>query len=544
MNVPSVKRLAIIISLLGSVNTVNAASLTVEQRLLLLEQALAENKKELAETKAEFDAYRLRTEKQLAGTTAAVPEASNQISVSNAAANSSDKPDRLISTASVQPSGEKTDSDIRQQTPSLQEISEYVRKDIGFSYSGYFRSGWGTSANGTPKSWAIGSLGRFGNEYSGWFDLVMQQRVYQEGNRSAHAVVKLDGNVGQQYTAGWFGDDNANENRLQFSDMYVTTKGFLPFIPEADFWVGKHTLPVYEIQMLDWKSHRSGAGAGVGIENINLGAGKLDLALTREDYDLYRKDFTGAKQVNTNQIELRYKNIPVWRGGALSFSGKYMAGNKSDSQKSGEKSGDYFKLRDTWMLSAMLHQKWASGGFNEFTLQVANNSIASSFSNYTNSNPFTGYNNYYYGDHTNGNAFRLISHGETYLKDNVIMANALVWARGNDVYSYNTGEHTDFDSIRAVVRPAYIWNKYNQSGMELGYFTQRNKEKGAAYKESGMKATLFHTLKVDTSMLTSRPEIRFYGSWLRVLENELDQFTFPDSKKDQYTLGIQAEVWW
>lgn len=55
-----------------------------------------------------------------------------------------------------------------------------------------------------------------------------------------------------------------------------------------------------------------------------------------------------------------------------------------------------------------------------------------------------------------------------------------------------------------------------------------------------MKATLFHTLKVDTSMLTSRPEIRFYGSWLRILEYELDQFTFPDSKKDQYTLGIQA----
>ncbi|MCS5960375.1 hypothetical protein LNP74_12780 [Klebsiella pneumoniae subsp. pneumoniae] len=30
--------------------------------------------------------------------------------------------------------------------------------------------------------------------------------------------------------------------------MYVNTKGFLPFAPEADFWVGKHGAPK------NWKS--------------------------------------------------------------------------------------------------------------------------------------------------------------------------------------------------------------------------------------------------------------------------------------------------
>jgi maltoporin len=33
---------------------------------------------------------------------------------------------------------------------------------------------------------------------------------------------------------------STGENYMQFSDMYVNTTGFLPFAPEADFWVGKH----------------------------------------------------------------------------------------------------------------------------------------------------------------------------------------------------------------------------------------------------------------------------------------------------------------
>ena len=37
------------------------------------------------------------------------------------------------------------------------------------------------------------------------------------------------------------------------------------------------------------------------------------------------------------------------------------------------------------------------------------------------------------GDHTNGIAWRLISQGEMYLTDNIIMANALVYSHGEDV---------------------------------------------------------------------------------------------------------------
>ncbi|WP_409307017.1 carbohydrate porin [Pectobacterium sp. B1J-3] len=541
------KTLAIIIAAIctgssGYIGAVSASELTLEQRMIMLEKALEKNQKELESTKAELKSWKEKVNDKttvVAANKSEKPVKSNQAKLVMQAVDEKS----TVNVTTTTKEGSKENNDI-----TLKDISKFVKDDIGFTYSGYFRAGYATASNGSPEGWAPGALGRFGNEHNGWFDFILKQRVYSQNNRSAHAIVKLDGVVGQQYAAGWFGETPETENRLQFSDLYVTTKGFLPFAPEADFWVGKHALPFYEIQMLDWKSHRSGVGAGVGIENVNVGPGKLDMALTREDLNLRKTDATDrtTKQANTNTIEMRYKKIPLWDKADISVTGKYMMANKSDSQKSGERNGEYFNLKDSYLASVILNQKLSPKGFNEFTFQIANNSIASNLSRYTNSNPFTGDGVLptYSGEHS-GNTWRLISQGEMYLTDNIIMANALVYSQGNNIYSPYTGENSDFNSISGAVRPAWIWDNYNQTGIELGYFNQNNKDKlGVNYKQSGVKTTLFHTIKVDTSMLSSRPEIRFYGTWLRVLDNELDKFTFRDDKQDQLSVGVQAEVWW
>ncbi|RRN23464.1 hypothetical protein DU285_12215, partial [Escherichia coli] len=58
------------------------------------------------------------------------------------------------------------------------------------------------------------------------------------------------------------------------------------------------------------------------------------------------------------------------------------------------------------------------------------------------------------------------------------------------------------------------------------------------------KSSIYSTKPVNTSMLTSRPEIRFYATYIKALENELDGFTFEDNKDDQFAVGAQAEIWW
>ncbi|HCR56911.1 carbohydrate porin [Raoultella terrigena] len=539
---------------ISSNNTV-AAKLTIEQRLELLESELSANKKELQKTQSQLSTYKdkvavlqksIKENEQRKVTTgyptAASPVAENIVNENNEVGEKS-APAQVKATqqvAVINTDGKKA----RVESITMKDLSKFVKDDIGFSYQGYLRSGWGTSNHGSSQTYAAGSLGRFGNEMSGWFDLTLNQRVYSQDGKTANAVVTFDGNVGEQYNDAWFGDTN-NENILQFSDIFLTTKGFLPFAPEADFWVGKHKLPEYEIQMLDWKSLTTDVAAGLGIQNWTLGVGQLDASLSRNDVDVYSRDFSRTTQMNTNSVDLRYRNIPLWQKGSLSLMGKYAFANKSDQQKENEDNSGYFKLKDTWMVTGIVRQELERKGFNEFTLQVANNSYASSFSNFSGASNSMAHGRYYYGDHSNGVALRLISQGETYLADRIIMANALVWSHGNDIYSYESGAHSDFDSLRAVIRPAWIWDTWNQSGVELGWFAQKNKtQQGKDLKESAYKTTLYHALKVGPSLLGSRPEIRFYGTYINILDNELSQYRFNDNSKDEFMLGVQAEVWW
>nr|WP_265113076.1 carbohydrate porin [Enterobacter hormaechei] len=356
-------------------------------------------------------------------------------------------------------------------------------------------------------------------------------------------MFQLDGNTSQQYANSWFGDDTRNDSKLQFQDFYVSTRGYLPFAPGADFWIGRHGLKGYEIQMLDWKVHSANAGAGLGLDNISVGKGRMDIALMREDYDLWNKTRTSSKQINTNQLEIRLKQFPVTQQTEMGVSARFAQPNHAND--SGANADDFYTVKNAWLTTAMLKHWFSNGGFNDVALQVADNSFATSFSSYDSATALFGVGKYYYGEHTGGKAYRLITQGENYLSDRIIMANALVYSWGKDIYSPDTGPHTRFTSLRAVVRPAWIWDKYNQTGFEAGWFSQVNKNRAKnRFTESGLKTTLFHTFKIDTSMLTSRPELRLYGTWLKVLDNELDNFTFDDRKQDQFTVGAQAEVWW
>lgn len=215
-----------------------AGKLTVEQRLELLESELTANKNELQKTKDELRKYKSKlaslqqsvVENNYRNTVVSNPSGSSPVAeniknengeLAQSVANTQVKGTQQV--AVIDSNGEKTTI----ESVTLKDISKYVKDDIGFSYQGYFRSGWGTGNHGSPETYAAGSLGRFGNEMSGWFDLTLNQRVYNQDGKTANAIVTYDGNVGEQYNDAWFGDSD-NENIMQFSDIYLTTRGFLP----------------------------------------------------------------------------------------------------------------------------------------------------------------------------------------------------------------------------------------------------------------------------------------------------------------------------
>ncbi|MFH4094845.1 carbohydrate porin, partial [Acinetobacter baumannii] len=72
--------------------------------------------------------------------------------------------------------------------------------------------------------------------------------------------------------------------------------------------------------------------------------------------------------MNTNSVDLRYRNIPLWQSGSLSLMGKYAFANKNDEQERNEDNNSYFRFKDTWMATAIIRQELERKGFNEFTL--------------------------------------------------------------------------------------------------------------------------------------------------------------------------------
>lgn len=408
------------------------------------------------------------------------------------------------------------------------DLALKIKKEIGFNYSGYFRAGMTTTTNGGPKDYAIGSLGRYGNENTGWFDLTFTQRVFKDQTREAEAIVTLDGNVSQSNSSGWFDTPSEKGSYLQFSDMYLKTTGFIPPIPDAILWVGKHKIAKRELQMLDWKYHNAVTAGGVGLENITLPVGSLDIALQRQDKD------AADETVNTNFIDFRYNKIPVSHNKTLEIDGKYHMANKTDSQND-------IEFKDAAMGTITLTTQHDDGGFNEFGFQLGNNSIASSMAKINDSEP--GY--LYIPGSASGYTWRFITQGENYLSPNIIMASTVVAGMAKNIHTIEDKHpHSDSEFLRAVVRPAWIWDQYNQTGIELAYFNQRNTNIDGTLRESGYKATVYHALKVANSILKSRPEIRFYTTYMDAIHNEITNFSFNDDKSRQLSFGVQAELWW
>ena len=107
-------------------------------------------------------------------------------------------------------------------------------------------------------------------------------------------------------------------------------------------------------------------------------------------------------------MDVRYRNILLWDDATLSLMAKYSAPNKTDQQQDNENDNSYFEMKDSWMLTSVLRQNLQRDTFNEFTLGCWP-PYASSFASFSDASNNMAHDRYYYGDHTNGIVWRLIS---------------------------------------------------------------------------------------------------------------------------------------
>ena len=426
---------------------------------------------------------------------------------------------------------------------------------MAVDFHGYARSGIGWTGSGGEQqcfqATGAGSKYRLGNECETYAELKLGQEVWKEGDKSFYFDTNVAYSVAQQND--WEGTDPA------FREANVQGKNLIEWLPGSTIWAGKRFYQRHDVHMIDFY-YWDISGPGAGIENVDLGFGKLSLAATRSSESggsaafgsTSIRDYTTATA--NDVFDVRLAQMEVNPGGTLELGVDYGNTNVTDGyhmQPDASKSG--------WMFTAE-HTQSMLKGYNKFVVQYATDSMTSQGKGLSQGtgigigNDDTG-NLYSYAINNNGHMLRVLDHGAISLGEDwdlmyVGMYQDISWDSNNGTKWWTVG-----------VRPMYKWTPIMSTLMEVGYDNVKSQKTGDTNNQ--YKITLAQQWQAGNS-IWSRPAIRVfatYAKWDEKWGYDTTGNASATSAKynsnfgmatggmgrgdsDEWTFGAQMEIWW
>ncbi|HDX9135973.1 TPA: maltoporin [Klebsiella michiganensis] len=405
---------------------------------------------------------------------------------------------------------------------------------LAVDFHGYARSGIGWTGSGGEQQCfqATGAQSKYrlGNECETYAELKLGQEVWKEGDKSFYFDTNVAYSVSQQ--------NDWESTSPAFREANVQGKNLIEWLPGSTIWAGKRFYQRHDVHMIDFY-YWDISGPGAGIENIDLGFGKLSLAATRSSESGGSGTFADRDEfgnrvydniVPNDVFDVRLAGLETNPGGTLELGVDYGHTNIPD---------DYSlqpgASKDGWMLTAE-HTQSMLKGFNKFVLQYATDSMTSSGKGV----PQGGSIN------NDGSMWRVLDHGAISLGDN--------W----DLMYVGMYQDIDRDNNNGTqwwtvgVRPMYKWTPIMSTLMEIGYDnvkSQRTSDRNSQYK-----VTLAQQWQAGDS-IWSRPAIRVFATYAKwdekwgyndsgVAYNDTSAKTFSRGDSDEWTFGAQMEIWW
>lgn len=405
---------------------------------------------------------------------------------------------------------------------------------LAVDFHGYARSGIGWTGSGGEQQCfqATGAQSKYrlGNECETYAELKLGQEVWKEGDKSFYFDTNVAYSVSQQ--------DDWESTSPAFREANVQGKNLIEWLPGSTIWAGKRFYQRHDVHMIDFY-YWDISGPGAGIENIDLGFGKLSLAATRSSESGGSGTFADRDKfgnrvydniVPNDVFDVRLAGLETNPGGTLELGVDYGHTNIPD---------DYSlqpgASKDGWMLTAE-HTQSMLKGFNKFVLQYATDSMTSSGKGV----PQGGSIN------NDGSMWRVLDHGAISLGDS--------W----DLMYVGMYQDIDRDNNNGTqwwtvgVRPMYKWTPIMSTLMEIGYDnvkSQRTSDRNSQYK-----VTLAQQWQAGDS-IWSRPAIRVFATYAKwdekwgyndsgVAYNDTSAKTFSRGDSDEWTFGAQMEIWW
>ena len=444
------------------------------------------------------------------------------------------------------------------------------------TFGGYLRAGLDRQQHGKFKSWNVNKVGRLGNESDIWAELALGANISGATDAVFGVQTRLvytnENGCDQEKTPK---DDNFKNAYLD--EVYATAKNVFSFSKEATIWAGKRYYHREQTEIMDYKWYQI-EGYGAGIEYIDVGPGKLSFAwFDRTDPNMYYTDQLKANnkgyakiigddgnkihgehwdsittEIDTEKFDLEYALAP-WDGAWLNLRSTLLVPQQDDNNYM--KLVDKPNIRNGKIFAASLGTSYGIGYCTTVAQYIAGPNTGDPFGNGNWIQVWSPENS------NNAHRWQFLNYGDMKIGD-FGLAHSMYYTAGT--FAGTDGKKESDKAFSFAVRPYYKLTDVTKIAAELGFFTQSEKYKDGSnnvnYK--GQKATLAYVLSPDAGDWKSRPELRFYVTYLHCndaqalagspsQDKQVDIYTNTDDlitsyapRGNQVIVGAQMEAWW
>ena len=404
-------------------------------------------------------------------------------------------------------------------------IAKLQEQVSSFEFHGYFRSGYGLNSVGGQQvafqAPGAGAKYRLGNEAETYGELIFVNNWLNPNHNSTQAWMKtevmVEANTTNSASYANFPNGTGND-QFRLREAFVQAGNVLQGEPDAKFWAGERYYRRQHIDIDDFYPLDM-SGYGAGVEDLNIGIGKLALSyLAGARPDIV----TESGQLAKSNIDVRLYNVKgplgLW-GGWFDFATS--RGGKTPT-------GTSIPTTDGFALG-LRHQRleW-HGGYHSFSIQYGTGAASNFSASIDDPTPFS-----------NSSARLLVTEQVLYQpNDKFAIMPIFVYQRSRD----GNPQHDWNQWVSFGARPEVFFNKYISLAFEGGFDHTHSL---GQYDGWLRKVTIAPQIGAGPKFF-SRPVLRTfltYANWSDGLRGYVGGVPY-QNRTNGLTYGVQAETWW
>jgi maltoporin len=418
---------------------------------------------------------------------------------------------------------------LREADVKIQKLNEQVGS---FEFHGYFRSGYGLNSDGGQQV-AFQAPGadakyRLGNEAETYGEFIFVNNWLNPDRGSDKAWMKtevmIEANTTNSASYANFPSGTGND-QFRLREAFVQAGHILEIQPDAKFWAGERYYRRQHIEIDDFYPLDM-SGYGAGIEDLNIGIGKMSVAyLSGARPDIITSNGNLAK----SNIDVRLYDL---KGPAGLWAGWF---NFATSKGGTTPAGTVVPTTDGYAFG-LRHQRleW-HGGYHSFSIQYGTGAASNFSTSIDDPTPFL---------HSSA---RLLAVEQVLFQpnDRFAIMPIFVYQRSKD----GNPQHAWNQWVSFGARPEIFFTKYLSLAFEAGF----DHTNGFDLTQSGdirlegwlHKFTIAPQIGAGRKFF-SRPVLRAfltYANWSDAFRGYVGGAPYL-SRTNGLTYGVQAETWW